>query len=199
MLKTPRKPPQRMTVADFIEWPGDGTGRRSQLIDGEVREIPPGSVARGVIHTNVSSLVASHLKAANGPYCALIRPSIIPRVRASLNLRAPALGVAAAPDRPDQYVVPDPILLIEILTPENTTDVWDNVWSYCTIPSLQEIAVVHSTRVRAELLRRGCNGHWPEEPEEIGPEGMLSFASIGLACPLLDVYAQTHLGNGDTT
>jgi Uma2 family endonuclease len=197
MANTLRKPPPRMTVAEFIEWPGDGTGGRSQLVDGEVREIPPGSVARSLIHTNLNYLVASHLKAADGPYCALIRPSIVPRVRANLNLRAPALGVAAAPDRPDQYVVRDPILLIEILTPENATDVWGNVWSYCTIPSVQEIAVVHSTRVLAELLRRGLDGHWPEEPEEIGPDGMLSLASIGLACPLYDVYAQTHLGRDE--
>jgi len=194
MLNIQRKPPPRMTVADFIDWPGDGTGRRFQLVDGEVREIPIGSVLRGLIHTNINYLVASQLKAADGPYCALSRPSIVPRVRASLNLRAPALGVAAAPDQPTQYVVPDPVLLIEILTPDNATDVWDNVWSYCTIPSVQEIAVVHSTRVLAELLRRGRDGHWPEEPEEIGSDGMLRFASIGLTCPLLDVYAQTYLG-----
>jgi Uma2 family endonuclease len=199
MPNTPRKPPPRMTVAEFIEWPGDGTGGRSQLVDGEVREIPPGSVARGLIHTNLNYLVASHLKSADGPYCALIRPSIVPRVRSSLNLRTPALGVAATPDRPDQFVVSAPILLIEILTPDNTTDVWGNVWSYCTIPSVQEIAVVHSTRVLAELLRRGRDGHWPEEPEEIGPDGTLSFASIGLICPLYDVYAQTHLGRDEPT
>ena len=199
MPNTLRKPPPRMTVADFIEWPGDGTGGRSQLIDGEVREIPLGSVARGLIHTNVNYLVASHLKAADGPYSAFVRPSIVPRLRAGLNLRAPALGVAAAPDRSDQYIVPDPILLIEILTPENTTDVWGNVWSYCTIPSVQEVALVHSTRVLAELLRRGRDGHWPEEPEEIGPDGMLSLASIGLACPLLEVYAHTLLGRDKPT
>src|SRR5262245_45641431 len=191
MPNTVRKPPPRMTVAEFIEWPGDDTGGRSQLIDGEVREIPPGSVARGLIHTSINCLVANCLEAANGPYCALIRPSIVPRVRVSLNLRAPALGVAATPYRPDQFVVSDPILLIEILTPDNTTDIWGNVWSYCTIPSVQEIAVVHSTRVLAELLRRGRDGRWPEEPEEIGPDGKLSFASIDLTCPLYDVYAQT--------
>jgi hypothetical protein len=67
-----RKPPPRMTVADFIGWPGDGTGGRSQLIDGEVREIPPGSVARGLIHTNVGSLVASHLFQSIGLSCPLV-------------------------------------------------------------------------------------------------------------------------------
>jgi hypothetical protein len=67
------------------------------------------------------------------------------------------------------------------------------VWSYTTIPSVREIVVVHSARVFAELLRRGADGNWPAEPEEIGPDGTLRLDSIGFACPLPAVYAQTHL------
>ena len=78
-------------------------------------------------------------------------------------------------------------------------DTWDNVWCYCTIPSVREIAVIHSTRVLAEILRRGPDGHWPEEPKEIGPDGILTLQSIDFACPLLDVYAQTHLGREETS
>jgi hypothetical protein len=61
---------------------------------------------------------------------------------------------------------------------------------------LREIAIVHSTRVRVELLRRGPDGHWPEEPEDIEAGGTLSFESIGFTCPLSSVYDQTHLGDG---
>jgi Uma2 family endonuclease len=66
--------------------------------------------------------------------------------------------------------LPDLIVLIEVLSPGNTSDTWDNVWAYATIPSVREIVVVHSTRVLAELLRRGPDGHWPEEPEKVGSE-----------------------------
>ena len=190
-----RKPPPSMTAADFLAWPGDGTGRTFQLVDGEVCAIPPGSVARALIHTDLICLVANHLEAVGSPLHALSRPPTVPRVRASLNLRYPVLGVTAAPDRPDQFVAPDPVLLIEIRTPENVADVLDNVWAYCTIPSVREIAVVHSTRVFAEVLRRGPDGHWPEDPEEIGPGGTLSFESIGLRCSLSEAYAQTHLAS----
>jgi hypothetical protein len=31
------RPPASTTVAEFLAWPGDGTGRKCQLIDGEVR------------------------------------------------------------------------------------------------------------------------------------------------------------------
>jgi Putative restriction endonuclease len=79
----------RATVADFLAWPGDGTGRKFQLVDGEVRAMSPASAVHSVIQGT-----------------------------------------------------------------------WENVWSYCTIPSVQEIAIVHSARVLAEMLRRGPDGHW---------------------------------------
>jgi Uma2 family endonuclease len=114
-------------------------------------------------------------------------------VRANVNMRVPDLGVTCTPDAPGQQTLPDPIVLIEILSPGNASDTWDNVWSYTTIPSVREIAVVHSTRVLVELLRRGADGSWPAEPEEIGPGDTLRFDSVGFACALADVYAQTHL------
>jgi hypothetical protein len=53
--------------------------------------------------------------------------------------------------------------------------------------------VVHSTRVLAEMLWRGADGHWPEQPDEAGPDGTLRMESIGFACRLPEVCAQTHL------
>ena len=189
----PHDLPPTMTVADFLDWPGDGTARRFQLVDGEPRAIPPGSTTRGTIHASLNGLIANHLAISGSSCYAASRPPVAPRVRASLNLRRPALGVTCTPDTPGQQTLPDPVLLIEILSPGNTADTWDNVWSYTTIPSVREIVVVHSTRILVELLRRGADGHWPEEPEEIGADGVLRLESIVFSCPLSDVYAQTHL------
>jgi len=182
-----------MRAADFLAWPGDGSGRRYQLVDGEVRAISTGTTTRGLIQAGLGFLLVDQLRARGDRWHAVMRPCVAPRVRTSLNVRLPALGVTAARDEPGQYMLPDPILLIEILTSDNTSDVWDNVWSYTTIPSVREIAVVHSTRVLVELLRRGTDGSWPEEPEEIGQGATLRLDSIGFACALADVYAQTHL------
>jgi Uma2 family endonuclease len=41
--------PRPMTVAEFLEWPGDGTGRRFELVDGELRPMSPGSQTHGRI------------------------------------------------------------------------------------------------------------------------------------------------------
>jgi Uma2 family endonuclease len=138
-------------------------------------------------------LIGTELVAAGGRCRVVSEPGIATRVRANTNLRVPDLGVTCTPDAPGQQMLPDPILLIEILSPGNASDTWDNVWSYATIPSVREIVVVHSTRVAAELVRRGPDGHWPEEPEAIGPDGALRLESIDFTCPLRHIYAQTHL------
>ena len=67
------------------------------------------------------------------------------------------------------------------------------MWAYTTIPTVREIVVVHSTRVLAELLRRGADGHWREQTEKIEPDGTLRLESIGFSCRLREAYAQTHL------
>jgi Uma2 family endonuclease len=199
MANTLRKPLPSMTVADFLAWPGDGTGRKVQLVDGEVRAMSPGSATHGTIQANLAYELRRCLRELKSQCRVVSEPGILTRVRSSLNVRVPDLGVTCTPDAPGQQALPDPVVLIEILSPGNTSDTWDNVWSYCTIPSVREIAIVHSTRVLVELLRRGPDGHWPEEPEEVEPGGMLRFESIGFACPLSEVYAQTHLGREETS
>jgi Uma2 family endonuclease len=194
MPNTLRKPPPSMTVADFLAWAGDGTGRKFQLVDGEVRAMSPGSTTHGRIQSSLARLIGNALSARVSPCDVITTPGVATRVRASINVRVPDLGVTCAPDTVGERLLPDPVLLIEILSPSNTTDTRENVWSYCTIPSVREIAVVHSTRVLIEILRRGADGHWPEETEKIGPGGTLLFESIHFSCLLAEVYARTHLG-----
>ena len=40
--------PSRMTVAEFLDWPGDGSGRRYELVDGEPRAEAPASTIHGI-------------------------------------------------------------------------------------------------------------------------------------------------------
>ena len=188
-----RKLPQTMTVAEFLDWPGDGSGRTFQLVDGELRAMSPGSATHGTIQANLCRLIGNVLVASGTGYRIATEPGVITRIRSHLNMRVPDLGITRTPDAPGQQALPDPVALIEVLSPGNAADTWDNVWAYTTIPSVREIAVVHSTRVLAELLRRGADGHWPAEPEEIGADDTLRLESIGVAFPLREAYAQTHL------
>src|SRR5262245_7349698 len=188
-----RKLPENMTVAEFLDWPGDGSGRTFQLVDGELRAMSPGSATHGTIQANLCWLIGNALVASDGGCRIVTKPGVIARIRPHMDMRVPDLGVTRTADAPGQQALPDPIALIEVLSPGNAADTWDNVWAYTTIPSVREIVVVHSTRVLAEVLRRGADGHWPAEPEEIGADATLRLDSIGVAFSLREAYAQTHL------
>jgi Uma2 family endonuclease len=88
--------------------------------------------------------------------------------------------------------LPDPVVLVEVLSPSNEIQTRANVWAYTTIPSVQEILIVFSTEIGAELLRRRPDGSWPDQPELIGPDGELRLEAIGLT-PLRDAYRSSGL------
>ncbi|HWE19842.1 MAG TPA: Uma2 family endonuclease [Hyphomicrobiaceae bacterium] len=185
--------PRTMTVAEFLDWPGDGSGRKFQLVDGELRAMSPGSATHGTMQMTLGRLIGTALIDAGGRCRVVGEPGVITQIRSDMNMRVPDLGVSCTADAPGQRALPDPILLIEILSPSNASDTWDNVWAYTTIPSVDEVVVVHSMRVLAEVLRRGADGRWPKETEKIGPEGTLRLDSIDFACALREAYTQTHL------
>lgn len=185
--------PSRMTVADFLDWPGDPTGKGFQLVDGEPRAMSPASATHGIIQGTLAYLITRRLIETGSQCTVATEPAVVPRLRANANMRVPDLGVTCTRIEAGQIELPDSVRLIEILSPGNEADTPDNVWAYATIPSVQEILVVHSTRMAAELLRRGDDRSWPEEPEEIEANGTLRLEAIDLTCPLAELYARTHL------
>ena len=187
------KLPPLMTVADFLDWPGDGLGTRFELVEGVLRAMAPGSEAHGTIQSNLNFFIKRQLD-AHRPGCRIVTtPGVQPRVRARWNFRVPDLGVTRAPSRPGAVMMPDPVLLVENLSPGNTAETWENISYYASLPTVAEILVVHSTQVRAELLRRGADGSWPENPASIEAGGTITLASIGLDIALAEIYAGTYL------
>jgi len=185
-----RKAPHHMTVDEFIAWVGDG---RWQLIDGEPRAMAPASATHGIVQTNVGYTLTRHLREAASPCRAVTEPAIVPRVRSRSNMRVPDVAVTCTPVDAGQIALPDPLLVVEILSPSNEADTWENVWTYVSIPSVQEILVLRSASIAADLLRRRADGTWPEEPIQIGRDEDLHLACIGLTCPLADLYIGTYL------
>lgn len=195
-MVTLRKPPLvRMTLAEFLKWePADPSVRSWQLIDGEPVAMAPGSDAHGAIQAELSALLRNHLLDRGTPCRVVTEPGVVPKLRADRNYRIPDIGVTCAPPSA-ALMLPDPVLLIEILPPSNEVETWANVWTYASIPSVIEILVVHSTRVAAELLRREANSQWPDEPVVLGPEDMITLTSIDFSTSLRSIYRTTVLAS----
>jgi Uma2 family endonuclease len=184
-----------MTVAQFLDWDsGDRSGRLWQLCDGVPRAMAPTILAHGAVQNELGFLIRLHLRNSGSRCTVMSNPGVVPRARATDNVRIPDLGVTCRPFDAAKRVLEEPVLLIEILSRSNQAETWSNVWSYTTIPSIAEILVVSSLARRADLLRRQPDGAWPEQPARIEADGTLHLASIGLALPLADIYRTSGVG-----
>jgi Uma2 family endonuclease len=188
-----RKLPPMMTVEDFLAWEGDGTDTRYELVDGVLRAMGPTTSTHGVIQANLIYELGSHLR-AHAPRCKVVTaPGIRPLVRADWNFRIPDVGVTCAAIQAGDRIVTEPRLLIEVLSPSNAADTYENIRAYASLPSVEELVVVHSTRVEVELLRKGEHNIWPANPTILRAGADLTLPSIGLTVPVAQLYEGTHL------
>ena len=183
--------PSRMTVAEFLDWPGDGSGRKFELVDGEPQAMAPASTTHGTIQATLTRLLGNHLA---GTGCrVVVEPGVVPRIRSEANMRVPDLAVTCEADEPGVQAMAHPVLLVKVLSPSNEAETRANVWAYTTIPTVREILLVRSTSIAAELLRREADGSWPANSRPVGKDEMLLLASLDFSCPLAALYEETHL------
>jgi Uma2 family endonuclease len=161
-----------------------------------LRALASASDTHNTIVANLIFQLASHLRASGLPCRVVSAPGIQPHVRADWNFRIPDLGVTCQPNRAGAIMTPEPILLIEVLSPGNASDTYENVRAYTTIPSVREIVVVHSNEMLAELYVRNEQGHWPANATEIGSDDPLNLASTNISFSLRAIYEGTYLEAG---
>jgi Uma2 family endonuclease len=186
------KIPVRMSVGEFLKW-DSADGLRYELVDGEPRARVPASTIHGFLQNELGRLIGNHLR-DNASGCEVVaNPGVVPRLLSEHNMRIPDLAVTCSPLAVGQATLPDPVLLIEILSPSNQAKTWTNVWAYTSILSVREILVLRADRMAADLLRRSPQGEWPERPIAV-TAGDLVLESIGFRVALADLYARTGLG-----
>ncbi len=190
-MHTTANVPVCMTVAEFLAWePGDG--RMWQLVDGEPKAMMPARPAHGALHAEMGALISNHFVAQNSVCSVLMNVGVLPHLRRSHNLRIPALAITCSDYRTEEDALTDPVLVIEILSPDNVAETWANVWAYASIPSVREILVLSSMVVGADLLCRRPDSYWPGNSETI-LDGDLALESIDLRGPLADIHRTTRL------
>lgn len=191
MTGAQQKRTQLMTVTEFLDWDGGGLQGKLELVNGEVVAMSPASGTHSRIQATLSYLMDAHLRRNKSPCRVGTEAPIVPRFHSKLNVRAPDLAVTYAPLTSDK-VFPDPVLIIEVLSPTNQRETWENIWACATLESLMEVAVVDSARVNIQVFRRTQNG-WPKDAETIEAGGTFKLASIDAEWPNAEVYAGTHL------
>ena len=182
-----------MTVDEFRSLPASPDGTKYELVNGELRAQAPASSGHSIVQLNAGRLIGNHLAGRDGPCWVGTEPGVSVRLDQRHNLRNPDLGVSCTPHEPGMQDLPDPVVLIEILSPGNKKATWDNVWSYVSIPTLREILVLSSWAIEAQVIARADGGVWPDNPDHVTPGGDVVLPSIAFRAPLVAFYAQTYM------
>jgi Uma2 family endonuclease len=182
---------KRMTVAEFLRWE-DGTDTRYELLGGSPVAIAPPAVAHGILAARLCAGIEAALQSRR-PYMAQLKAAIARPDRDDTCYVADLAVTCKPPQRGDQLIA-DLVIIVEILSP--STGLYDRqtkVADYRRIPRVEEILLIDSASVFAEVLRREGD-RWITEIVR-GPQATLSLVSIGMTATMSELYEGIDLAD----
>jgi Uma2 family endonuclease len=175
---------KRMTLAEFLRWE-DGTDTRYELLGGCPVAMAPPAIAHGILALRLGARIDAALRSRSP--CFGQSEAGIARPDRNDTCYIADLAVTCTPPERGQQLLQDPLLIVEILSPGTALyDRQTKVSDYRRIPSVQEILLIDSTSIFAEVLRREGD-RWVTEIAR-GPQAILSLASIGLTAAMSELY-----------
>lgn len=176
-----------VTAAEYLAAERESPLRRSEWIDGEVRQMGGASFPHNFIVSNLVIALGAALRGQ--PFFVLFN---------DMKTRVPDgpyyyPDVVVTPDPPtaeDDHrdVVTNPVVVIEVLSPSTEAiDRREKLGNYFRIPSLTDCVLVAQTGCWVERYARGNDE--PGEPTVLTSlDDVLAFESIGCELRLADVY-----------
>jgi Uma2 family endonuclease len=173
-----------MTVDEFLRWE-DGTDTRYELVGGVVVAMAPPAPAHGFLAARLCIAIGSALR-SRAPCMVQIEAGVARPDRDDTCYVAD-LVVTCNPPSPDEPVIGDPLLIVEVLSPTTAShDRQRKVADYRQIASVQEILLIDSQTVFAEVLRRSGD-QWITEIVQ-GPTATLTLNSVPLSILMAELY-----------
>ena len=175
---------KRMTVAEFLRWE-DGTDTRYELLGGSPVAVAPPAIAHGLLAAQLCIRIGVALQSRRP--CMVQIEAGIARPDRDDTCYIADLAVTCKPPRRGDQLIAEPVLIVEVLSP--STGLYDRqtkVADYRRIPSVQEILLIDSASIFAEVLRREGD-RWITEIVR-GLQATLSLVSIGLTAAMSDLY-----------
>jgi Uma2 family endonuclease len=175
---------KRMTVAEFLRWE-DGTDTRYELLAGFPVAMAPPAPAHGLLAAQLCIRIGVALQSRRP--CMVQVEAGIARPDRDDTCYIADLAVTCKPPRRGDQLIAEPVLIVEVLSP--STGLYDRqtkVADYRRIPSVQEILLIDSASIFAEVLRREGD-RWITEIVR-GLQATLSLVSIGLTAAMSDLY-----------
>jgi Uma2 family endonuclease len=174
----------RMTVDEFLAW-AQGRPGRYELFRGEVFEMSP----EGVGHTKTKGAVYLALIEAirkRGLACHALTDGATVRIDEHTSYEPDALVYCGQELQPTALEVPDPIIVVEVLSPSTRRiDVSRKLADYFRLPSVAHYLIFDIERRSAVHHARGSGDTLVTR---ILSEGTLALDPPGLELHLSDIY-----------
>jgi Uma2 family endonuclease len=172
------------TVAEFELWHAQQPDRW-EFIGGRPCLMAPGSMPHTIIKGNVFNALRAAL---GGTSCHVFTGGV--QIRTEEISAIPDAVVTCAPLDPSTPVVPEPTIIVEVMSPGSETDDTQRKWfSYRKIASLRHYLVVAQDR-REVLVHSRAGDLWRER---FVSEGSIDLDEPPLALALDDLYETTDL------
>jgi len=172
-----------MSVAEFLTW-DDGTDTRYELVDGRPVAMAPVAPSHSVIVANLGAALHENLRAPC--YAGASAGVILPECDDTFYVAD--LVVSGTPLHAGGWTIPQPLAVIEVLSPTTAEHDRRKLYDYRRIPSVQEIALVASEQRHGEIWRRR-GAKW--EVEDLIGDAALELETVGVAIPFAAIYADS--------
>jgi Uma2 family endonuclease len=173
-----------MTLDEFLHW-DDGTETRYELVAGFPLAMAPPARGHRILAARLAAAIEARLRSRR-PRAAEVEARIA-RPDRDDSVYIADLAVSCRPYRPGEQLAPDPILIIEILSPGTERhDRLTKVPAYRDIETVTEILLIDAESSLAEVLRRE-GAQWVTELVR-GRDSVLRLASVDLAVPMAELY-----------
>lgn len=172
---------KRWTVQDFLEWEAQQE-ERYEFVDGRILGMVGGTAAHATIKGNVHALLRQSLK---GKPCRVFSETL--KVVTPLASHYPDVVVTCSPVSPSATEVPEPVVIIEVLSRSTADRDRSMKWvSYQDIPSLQNYVPIEQFDRRVESIARRPDG-WHLKTLR-PPDDRVELSAIGVSLSLDEIY-----------
>lgn len=178
-----------LTVDEFLDWV-NGDDRRYELIDGVPMAMASPKRAHRVLAVNFGRRLSEALD--EHPTCTVGVEEAIAVLGSDYDCYVADLAVTCVPHEPDQRLTPEPVVIVEILSPSTENhDRKVKLPDYRAIPSVQAIVLVDQERYYCEVHHRQDGSRWLVDLLR-EPDARLRLPVIGFDQPLSVLYARVR-------
>lgn len=171
-----------MTLTEFLTWE-EQQADRHEFYRGETFAMASGTARHNRVVLNLASLIGDHL---DGTSCQVFATSMKVQIPDGV-LYPDVLVTCAKADAGDERTVPDPRLIIEVLSPgAKGCDKLDKFLLCRTLASLREYVLIDPTRRQVEVFTREPDGAWLAADQSWA--SVVTLSSIDSKLPIKSVF-----------